>query len=34
MNLDGETNLKDRELTVSTVKEKHLGSFKGRVEWD
>ena len=27
MNLDGETNLKDRELAVTTVKEKHLKSF-------
>jgi P-type E1-E2 ATPase len=24
MNLDGETNLKDRELAVTTVKEQHL----------
>ena len=24
MNLDGETNLKDRELVITTVKEKHL----------
>ena len=29
MNLDGETNLKDKELTITTVKEKHLGSFDG-----
>ena len=34
MNLDGETNLKDRELAVTTVKEKHLGSFDGQVECD
>lgn len=27
MNLDGETNLKDRELAVNTLKEKHLQEF-------
>ena len=34
MNLDGETNLKDRELALTTVKEKHLGSFTGQIECD
>lgn len=29
MNLDGETNLKDRELSTTTVKEKHLYTFAG-----
>ena len=34
MNLDGETNLKDRELAVTTVKEKHLGYFTGHIVCD
>ena len=34
MNLDGETNLKDRELALTTVKEKHLASFTGQIECD
>ena len=34
MNLDGETNLKDRELAVNTVKEKHLGYFTGNIVCD
>ena len=34
MNLDGETNLKDRELVITTVKEKHLANFTGQIECD
>lgn len=34
MNLDGETNLKDRELAVTTVKEKHLKNFNGQIVGD
>ena len=34
MNLDGETNLKDREFVVSTVHEEHLERFSGRVTCD
>ena len=34
MNLDGETNLKDRELALTTVKEKHLANFTGQIECD
>ena len=29
MNLDGETNLKDRELVLSSVKKDKLASFEG-----
>ena len=34
MNLDGETNLKDRELCVTTLKEKRLPDFFGSVTCD
>ncbi len=34
MNLDGETNLKDREVVVNTLKEKHLSKFTGTVTCD
>lgn len=34
MNLDGETNLKDRELAITSVKEKHLKNFTGQVVCD
>jgi len=34
MNMDGETNLKDRELTINTVKYKHLMKFSGTVLCD
>ena len=34
MNLDGETNLKDRELATSTVKENKLLRFSGKVDAD
>lgn len=34
MNLDGETNLKDRELALSGLKEESLTDFKGMVECD
>ena len=34
MNLDGETNLKDRELCLTTVTQKHLGEFSGMIECD
>ena len=33
MNLDGETNLKDREL-VTSINEADLGSFQGSVDLD
>ena len=34
MNLDGETNLKDRELAVTTVKREGLHEFTGMVVCD
>ena len=34
MNLDGETNLKDKEMPINTVKEGNLTDFKGNVECD
>ncbi len=34
MNLDGETNLKDRELAVTTVPEHALKHFQGQVICD
>jgi magnesium-transporting ATPase (P-type) len=34
MNLDGETNLKDRELCVTTLQEKRLSDFSGTVLCD
>ena len=34
MNLDGETNLKDRELCINTLKEKNLKGFNGQVNCD
>ena len=34
MNLDGETNLKDRELAVTTIKEHQLQNFRGQVVCD
>ena len=34
MNLDGETNLKDRELATSTVKDNKLVRFTGKVDAD
>lgn len=34
MNLDGETNLKDRELVTNTVSSKDLVGFSGKVEAD
>jgi len=34
MNLDGETNLKDRELVTNTVKDNKIFRFNGTVEAD
>ena len=34
MNLDGETNLKDRELAISTIDTKILKNFKGGILCD
>ena len=34
MNLDGETNLKDRELAVSSVKNSKIFEFYGTVDAD
>ena len=34
MNLDGETNLKDRELACSTVKDDKIVRFSGKVDLD
>lgn len=34
MNLDGETNLKDRELTVNSIKLNVLKSFSGNISCD
>jgi hypothetical protein len=34
MNLDGETNLKDRELAVTSIKESELNQFNGQVVCD
>ena len=34
MNLDGETNLKDRELAVNTIKQNVLTSFSGNISCD
>ena len=34
MNLDGETNLKDRELATSTVKDNKLVRFSGKIDAD
>jgi magnesium-transporting ATPase (P-type) len=34
MNLDGETNLKDRELCVTTLNEKRLPQFSGTIMCD
>jgi len=34
MNLDGETNLKDRELVTNTVKDSKLVQFSGSIEAD
>jgi len=34
MNLDGETNLKDRELVTSLVDEKTLKTFSGKIDLD
>jgi len=34
MNLDGETNLKDRELAVTTISEDELNHFNGQVVCD
>ena len=34
MNLDGETNLKDRELAVSSVKNNKIFEFYGTVDAD
>ena len=34
MNLDGETNLKDRELATSKVKEDSLTQFTGKIDLD
>ncbi len=34
MNLDGETNLKDRELSTSNVKDNKLVMFTGKVDAD
>ena len=32
MNLDGETNLKDRELALTTINEDQIGNFTGIIE--
>jgi len=34
MNLDGETNLKDRELACNTVKDEKITRFNGKVDLD
>lgn len=34
MNLDGETNLKDRELVTNTIKDSGLAQFSGTIEAD
>ena len=34
MNLDGETNLKDKELVLDTVKNEKLPEFQGKVTYD
>ena len=34
MNLDGETNLKDKELCINTLKEKNLASLSGQITCD